>query len=281
MAPPAPLYPNDRNDKEKRCTKCGNLKPLASFPKRPEMRDGRDSQCKGCSKVLIEEWKAANDKRVKERAANVDLSRVRPCTKCREEKPLSEFGYAPYCADGRHTQCNECRGKTRRKWDRDHREYVNAKKRADPKVKERNKSWRLKNPEIMKEHMRKFKEANPDYDRMRTPVRRFKSYGVDESWYAETLAAQGGGCAICGSTDPKTKWATFSVDHNHQCCKKSCTACDNCRRALLCATCNTRLGHLESIEWLSIAIPYLAKHNSLGPIINAVLAAKLSSGHCT
>lgn len=65
-------------------------------------------------------------------------------------------------------------------------------------------------------------------------------HGVTLDQYDALLAAQGGGCAICGSTNPRGR-GRFHVDHDHACCpgKKSC---GSCVRGLLCGNCNPGLG---------------------------------------
>jgi hypothetical protein len=68
------------------------------------------------------------------------------------------------------------------------------------------------------------------------------AYGLTPEAYGALLEAQGGGCAICGSPDPRNgsglRWA---VDHDHACCAGKKT-CGRCVRALLCHPCNQGLG---------------------------------------
>jgi hypothetical protein len=57
------------------------------------------------------------------------------------------------------------------------------------------------------------------------------------------LAAQGGRCAICGSTDPRGgDGASFAVDHDHACCPANRRSYGKCLRGLLCHPCNQGLG---------------------------------------
>jgi Recombination endonuclease VII len=87
-------------------------------------------------------------------------------------------------------------------------------------------------------------------------------YGVDQEWYDKTLAEQGGGCAICHSTVAGGQ-GRFHVDHNHSCHTESKTACDKCRRGLLCSSCNVSLARLESDhDWFPKALEYLKKHGN-------------------
>lgn len=73
------------------------------------------------------------------------------------------------------------------------------------------------------------------------------------------LLAQGGRCAICGTTDPGGRGG-FHVDHDRNCCpgKKSCGLC---LRGLLCALCNTGLGSFRDDPFaLKSAMAYLAQY---------------------
>ena len=80
-------------------------------------------------------------------------------------------------------------------------------------------------------------------------------YGVTLEQYDAMLAAQGGVCAICGTSEPKGKRGafgpTFSVDHCHTTGKI---------RGLLCGLCNPALGAFgDSVERLRAAISYLER----------------------
>lgn len=51
---------------EKKCTKCGEVKPLDEFNKKKKHKDGLAYQCKLCSRQALREWKAANPEKVRE-----------------------------------------------------------------------------------------------------------------------------------------------------------------------------------------------------------------------
>lgn len=66
---------------------------------------------------------------------------------------------------------------------------------------------------------------------------RLRKFGITPEDYDGMLAAQGGGCAICGSTEPGGRWGThFHVDHCHESGRV---------RGLLCGNCNVLLGHAQ------------------------------------
>lgn len=82
-----------------------------------------------------------------------------------------------------------------------------------------------------------------------------KSYGLTIDGYDAILASQGGGCAICGSKEAKTKRnGRFCVDHDHNTGKV---------RGLLCAPCNRGIGLLQdNVDVLRSATKYLQDHQS-------------------
>lgn len=76
---------------------------------------------------------------------------------------------------------------------------------------------------------------------------RAKQLGVDAAEYDRLLAAQGGGCAICGAL-PKTR--RLHVDHDHRTGRV---------RGLLCHRCNRALPSWVDQLWLGRAISYLGR----------------------
>lgn len=72
-------------------------------------------------------------------------------------------------------------------------------------------------------------------------------YGLTEEDYYRLLAAQNGGCKLCGRTPESGK--VLPVDHNHVTGKI---------RGLLCTKCNVGLGLIgDTVESLRRAIQYL------------------------
>jgi hypothetical protein len=71
------------------------------------------------------------------------------------------------------------------------------------------------------------------------------------------LAEQGGGCAICGRTDPQASGRAFAVDHDHACCPGS-GSCGKCVRGILCDDCNVAIGRFhDDVRVMARAIAYL------------------------
>lgn len=94
-------------------------------------------------------------------------------------------------------------------------------------------------------------------------------FGLSLEDYDRMLAEQGGGCAICGTTQAGGRHNTFfPVDHDHACCpgKKSC---GKCLRGLLCAKCNLGLGAFDDDpDRLMAAVAYLlTRRDVLGELL--------------
>ena len=88
-----------------------------------------------------------------------------------------------------------------------------------------------------------------------------RKYGLSLVAYEDLLQRQGGVCAICQK--PPRQGRRLDVDHDHG---------TGSVRGLLCASCNTAIGHLrESHEILRSAISYLQRA-SLEPDVSQGLA---------
>lgn len=70
-----------------------------------------------------------------------------------------------------------------------------------------------------------------------------KRYRLTPAQYDALLAAQGGGCAICGAPE-SPDGSSLAVDHDHACCPTE-TTCGLCVRGLLCRNCNQGLGNFQ------------------------------------
>ena len=89
------------------------------------------------------------------------------------------------------------------------------------------------------------------YDPARQRERQLARYGLTGEQFAQLLASQGGGCAVCGGT------TDLCVDHDHTCCPGRNT-CGKCVRGLLCSFCNRSIGMMaDSSERLRSAADYL------------------------
>jgi hypothetical protein len=159
--------------------------------------------------------------------ANVAPNKRR-CPVCKLVLPFDAFYF--YKGSGLSTYCKVCcRAKTAA-YRVAHPNYVAAYNRAHPQTPEVSRHFHLKNT---------FKMTPQQYD--------------------ELLAAQGGGCATCGSTSPGRAKKHFTVDHDHSCCP-GFRSCGKCVRGLLCQDCNTAIGMFkESPEVMMAAAAYISR----------------------
>lgn len=162
--------------------------------------------------------------------------RTKGCTRCKAEKPLGMFyRQASRSADGLHSWCKDCCREYNRQYER------------RPGVRERRLAWR---------------RANEPYERT---SRVEYLYGLTPEQFSALLETQGGGCAICGATEPGGRWGTWHVDHDHDCCPPHAKGgrqktCGKCVRGVLCQGCNLLLGFArDDAERLARALSYLEK----------------------
>ena len=124
---------------------------------------------------------------------------------------------------------------------------------------ETNRAWREANKEHRQNYMRDYRAKNKDklsayYFNKKEWMRdynREKKYGLTAEAWDALFEAQGRSCAVCQSTDPRAKRG-WHVDHCHE---------TGAVRGILCAGCNTGLGHFrDDIDALSKAIAYLKRY---------------------
>lgn len=100
--------------------------------------------------------------------------------------------------------------------------------------------------ECHRARMRAYASDNPEAKRAANLM---KNYGVTPEQYGEMLTRQGGGCAICGSSEPQAGHYWLPVDHDHKTGEV---------RGILCHSCNGMLGLAnDDIDRLQKAIEYL------------------------
>jgi hypothetical protein len=101
-----------------------------------------------------------------------------------------------------------------------------------------------------------------------------RKFGISLAEYDAMLEAQGGKCAICGTselTGHGAKYGRFSVDHDHVTGEV---------RGLLCHPCNIGLGSFkDNVEVMKNAIFYLNRHadgTDNRPLLTAALQEAVS-----
>jgi len=192
---------------EKKCSRCGKVKPLAEFSRAAHGRDGRAAHCKDCHNTLY----------------RLPLDRVPTltCLYCGKEfsNPARRGPDRKFCSP----PCKD-------RWWRG--EYGRRRQAAPPRPCER-----CGGPVAHKTGRPVCKDCRVD-DRSQ-PYRRdvqLKSlYGITQADYDRLLALQYGRCAICGTTNPGTR-GTWRVDHDHETGQV---------RSLLCDRCNLGIGYMQ------------------------------------
>jgi hypothetical protein len=163
---------------------------------------------------------------------------MKRCKKCGELKPLSEFYKAQGSADGHRGDCKVCNLARKKSW------YLQNREAVIEKVKQ----WQRENPDRLGETRRAYRATHKAEFREGHLQRTF---GISQADYDAMLAAQGGGCAICGKRPGKT---ALHVDHDHE---------TGLVRGLLCVGCNNALGQFrDDLELLARASTYLTERDA-------------------
>ena len=165
---------------------------------------------------------------------------MKRCTKCGVEQPLENFYKAAGTRDGLRRDCKGC-----------FQARAAARYRANPEqMKERARRWQAANPERVAENLRRYQASGRKAasDR-RSHLKR--KYDLTVEQYDEMLAAQRGGCAICGR--PPRDDIALHVDHDHETGQV---------RGLVCFRCNNALGDFnDDPALLESASAYLDRHD--------------------
>ena len=148
--------------------------------------------------------------------------KTKTCTKCRVEKPVSEFYKNTKAKDGLLQQCKTCTKQTQKVYASKNREKILARHKAD--YRKDKSAWTKKSHGITGE----------EYDSLKQKLGE------------EQLNC----CAICLRHESQFKKG-LHLDHNHKTGRM---------RGLLCPVCNTRLSHIEDLEFVIKANVYLASH---------------------
>lgn len=200
----------------KLCPKCNATKSPAQFYKSVVRADGLSSYCRECQ---INDSKSRYSPHPRWRAPEGQ----KWCPRCEACKPLETFGANKRTHDGKQNLCKLCAVAA-----------VTASRTKDPTSHRRSsKAWKENNPERAAD------------------ARVKRTYGLEHGSYAAMFAAQGGACAICGTTDrgPRSR---FHIDHCHDTGKV---------RGLLCSRCNTGIGQFKhDPERIRSAVEYVKAH---------------------
>lgn len=241
--------PLDEADLTKRCTGCGEVKPLFEYHRAKGRRDGRQVQCKVCQSASQKRRYAADKDKFRERGRASELANaaylakhgrlrlevvVKFCHGCGTEKAASEFHKHKGRNDGLSTRCKACQKVALKQWRRGNpsrsldtqRRYKEENRERYPEI---DTAWRLANPGrvVAKTQKRRaHKLASPEHY---TP----EQWGALVNFYEDT-------CLCCGKQGQST------VDHVVALSAGGTNGIDNIQP--LCFRCNRRKG-VTSIDY--------------------------------
>lgn len=168
------------------------------------------------------------------------MEQVKPCSRCKQVKPLSEFYPLKRSRDLVMSACKEC-------W-KERQRSINRLRAERPEI---------ALPETVQCQTCKRELPASMFALNRTRARgcqsrckdchREQRYGLRPGEYDQRLDEQGGVCGICG--DPPELGKQLEVDHSHD---------TNAVRGLLCGPCNRMLGAArDNAKTLLAAVEYL------------------------
>jgi len=226
---------------EKRCTKCGQVKPFSEFCKNRRRKGGLSSHCKACRRAYYTPRPAV---------LPLGPNDVKRCTKCGETKPVSEF-----IADSRYrlgymSHCRECGRKMRRSWYARNKEHARQyRQKHAARDKRLHKRWRQDNIEKCRGYTRRWFRTlkGRAYARHKQHQRHAlqKRSDVTAEWLLK-LESRQSTCAYCGR--PFSSVLRPTIDHVMPLSKGGTHTKKNI--VLCCQSCNSEKGN----RWVPIDI---------------------------
>lgn len=119
------------------CSVCHMWITLDNFPKRKDSKDGYRNQCKNCRNNNYKKWANNN---IKSNIEKENTLTYKICTKCNENKDISEFAKCLSNPDGFQYWCKDCRAKYKED-NREHILEISKIYREQPKTKEYMKNY--------------------------------------------------------------------------------------------------------------------------------------------
>ena len=162
-----------------------------------------------------------------------DVYITKVCTKCKCALPLKSFSPASNNHRRLRARCTPCRG------DDAYEAKLGRPMTEDERVERLSR--------------RGCKGRKPrGFHKNQRSQKLWQKYEITPQQFDLVLASQGGCCAVCGTTDPKSKHNVFHVDHCHETGRI---------RGLLCNPCNLSIGLLgDTPEALFRAYQYVANN---------------------
>jgi len=118
---------------------------------------------------------------------------MKHCSKCGEEKPLTEYWKQKSNKDGLYTYCRTCAYKQSRSWNSKNREamlayHVEYRKKNKEKIDAQIKKWHAENPEKDIEYRRNWKDRNRERVRKEHAEYKRKNRDKGARWAAKRRA---------------------------------------------------------------------------------------------
>jgi hypothetical protein len=178
----------------------------------------------------------------------------RRCRKCGETKPLAMFRTGNYgCKACQNVACAKRYAANRERYSAAAKVYRVANRE---KIAARHRRWYGARSDDVKARVKAYTAANSEKVKAYHKEYDLRRFGLGQADYDAMLAAQGGACWICRTTDSGGH-GRWHIDHDHACCPGN-RSCGRCVRGLLCVRCNAAIGLLgDSPALLRRAIEYL------------------------
>ena len=247
----------------KPCSKCGAIKPLDGFNKRLDSKDGKESQCRECTRARHRR-RNANGPRAKAIREREELRSkgLKKCTRCQATKPLDQFGKKGCAWDGLNGWCRDCESAYKkeyrsipenaeteraqsRKWKRENREAVH----------EYNKQWNSENPERKRVLRRRWHLAHKEEENAKARVRTQEWMRANPDHYQTLQANRRARDRGAPGRFTRKQWATMK-----QLCGYRCVACG--RKKKLTRDHIIPLTHPGTSSWITNIQPLCKKCNS-------------------
>lgn len=232
---------------KKRCTKCGEVKPLGEFYRKSKARDGHDFRCKVCAKTAVSTWNATNHERHLATCAEYRNANREKVNEWRREQRRRDPEHVRSLEKASYHKHRSAKIDRARAYYQVHRlerlAYQRTRHQANPQPnRERALYWRLNNPERYRASLRRHYAGHvSEYvARARRRNAHIRAIGMlagnhTEQEWQNLLAKHNGQCVACGTTE------RISRDHIVPLSKGGNDLIENIQP--LCMPCNRRKGN--------------------------------------
>lgn len=184
--------------------------------------------------------------------------KLKRCSDCKEEKPISDFAKNRRARDGLFAYCKPCARRRSLAWKAANPERAKAytaewKRNNRERLNEYQRNWYAENSGRWPGYAASYRERHPEaWARKQRSARLVREYGVTLEEYEVMVAKQGGVCWICRQPpDGRGKYPVLCLDHDHT---------TGQLRGLLCHQCNRGIGFWrDDADMMARAVKYLRR----------------------